>query len=418
MTEVKLDALEEYYLGLLEERFKREHKLLSKYFSKSAEEVAQAKNALNSWLKSKPEENDDKLDEKSKKIMDRFIETVLDALDEIKIPTIHSSISYENCQKFNDGVKKVYITYNSQGKKSLRRFWKEYKLEIKEIDLHLRKLGGYSQKVGKFLLKNYQDGKEAESLIKKIPLLENDIERLGISKSKLDEMENSLASMDSDLKSMVRELERINEDPELQKLQKLEHDLDIAKRNFRESLKFKKAFKKMKKYLEKGTIALRDITESDLKPYIKDSVGTILGEGPKIPHLRQILIKTRIMLEDDKDYLQLKSDLKDRVIENINDIVSNNSLEEEIQAILDLEAKKEEIRKVLQNKGLETQRNELKEKIAIATVDYEHFENDVSRYRRDYKDLLSKVKEERETLQKSIKDETEEEVKITVIIPA
>ena len=417
-TEVNLDALEKWYLEQLEERFKKEHKILSKIFSKSAEELAQAKNALKAWLNSEPEKEEEKLDDKTKKIMERFIDSVLNSLDEVVIPTVHTSISYDNCHKFNEGIKKVFTTYNMHGKKVMRRFWKQYKLEIKEIDLHLRKLGDFTQKVTKFQLKNYQEGKEAELLLKKIPLLENNIERLGTTKAKLDDMEGTFTGMSDNLHQMEQELDRISEDPDLQEFQDMERRLDIAKRDFRETLKFQKAFKKMKKYLEKGTISLRDISEVDLKPYLKDSVGSILAEGPKIPHLRQILIKTRIMLEDEKDYLQLKSDLKVRVIENINEIVSNNALEPEIQKILDMEAEKAEIRKKLQNKGLESLRNELREKIAIATVDSEHFENDVERYRRDYKDLLNKVKDDRQELQNTIKEETQADIKIKIIIPA
>ncbi len=417
-VEVNLDELEKWYLEQLGGRFKREHKVLSKFFSKSAEELAQAKNALKAWLNTKPEKEDEKLDDKTKKIMERFIDSVLDSLDEVVIPTIHTTISYENCHKFNEGIKKVFTTYNVHGKKVMRRFWKQYKLEIKEIDLHLRKLGDFSQKVTKFQLKNYQEGKEAELLLKKIPLLENNIERLGNTKSKLDEMEETFAGMEDRRIQMEQELENISEDPDLKEFQDMERRLDIRKRDFRETLKFKKAFKKMKKYLEKGTIALRDISESDLKPYLKDSVGTILAEGPKIPRLRRILIKTRIMLEDERDYLQLKSELKVRVIENINEIVSNNALEPKIKKILDLENEKAEIRKKLQKKGLESLRNELKEKIAIATIDSEHFENDVERYRRDFKELLNKVKEDRQDLQKGIKEETDQEIKIKIIIPA
>lgn len=418
MEEVNLADLESWYLKQLQERFKREHKIIGKIYAKIADEVGQAKNALKAWRNFKPKDESEKMDEKSLKIMERFIDSVLNSIDELEIPTIHTDISYDSCQKFNEGVKKVYMTYNSQGKKTMRRFYKQFKLEIKEIDLHLRKIGNFNQKINKFILKNYQDGKEAEQLVKKIPLLNNNIERLATTKNKLDELESTFKEMQENLKDLEDKLEKLNEDPDLQQFQKIEHDLELLKREFREKLKFAKAFKKMKKYLEKGTITLRDISESDLKPYLKDPVAEIINEGPKIPHLRQLLIKTRIMLEDEKDYLQLKTDLKNRIIENINEIVSNNALEDDIQKILEISEQKEEIRKKMKSKGLESQREELKGKIATATLDLEHFENDVSRYRRDYSELLNKVKSDREELQQAIKTETDQEIKIKIIIPS
>jgi hypothetical protein len=128
-------------------------------------------------------------------------------------------------------------------------------------------------------------------------------------------------------------------------------------------------------------------------------------------------LKLRILVEDENDPLQLKGELKSKIISNINDIVNENILEPYINQILEYRAKKKEIKKILDERGLETQRNDLKDKIANLTIQVEHDQNDLNRRKREYHELIERVVSEREELQKNLKIQTGEEIKINVIIP-
>jgi hypothetical protein len=418
MQEISLDDIEDWYLDQLKIRFKREHKVLSKFFSLSEKELGQTKNSFKTWKNRDFIEEENKLDGKTQKILERFVDSMVENLDEIRIPTIHfENISYENSQKFCDSIKKLYAVYNSQGRKAIPRFGKHFKIEIKEVDLHLRKIGDLTQKIGKFLRKNYQDGKIAEGEIKNIPQLLHNIERLGSIKGKTDIMESSLKEMQENLTNFENDLLELSEDTDLQLYEKIEREETKKSNELRDYLKFKKAFKKLKKLLEKGTIYARGISESDLRPYIKDPVRTILHEGPKINRLRDVLIKTRLILEDKKDPLKLKADLRNKIIVNINQIVSENKLEPIIKENLDIQMRKEEIRERLQKKGIEQKRTDLKTKISTLTLDVEHFSNDLKHRKREYKELLSKVSSDRDDLQKKIEEQIGEEVKIKIIVP-
>ncbi len=417
MQEIPLEKLEDWYLDQLKIRFKREHKVLSKFFGYSEKELGQTKNALKSW-KNRDFEEDNKLDEKIQKILERFVDSMVENLDEIRIPSIHfENISYENSQKYCDSIKKLYSVYNSQGRKAIPKFGKQYKIEIKEVDLHLRKIGDLSQKIGKFLRKNYQDGKIAESEIKNIPQLNHNIERLGFIKGKLDGMDETQQEMQKNLTTYENDLLTLSEDSDLQLFEKIEREETLKSNELRDSLKFKKAFKKLKKSLEKGTIYARGIKDSDLRPYIKDPVKKILQEGPKIERLRDILIKTRLILEDEKDPLKLKAELRNKIIANINQIVSKNKLETLISENLEIQARKEEIRDILTKKGIEQKRTDLKNKISTLTLDLEHYSNDLKHRKREYKELLSKISNDRDDLQNKIEEQIGEEIKIKITIP-
>ena len=418
MQEISLEEIEDWYLNQLKIRFKREHKVLSKFFNISEKELGQTRNSLKTWKNRDFQSEEYKLDSTSQKILERFVDSVVENLDEIRIPSIHiESISYENSQKYCDNIKKLYSVYNSQGRKAIPRFGKQFKIEIKEVDLHLRKIGDLTQKIGKFLRKNYQDGKIAEGEIKNIPQLKHNIERLGSIKGKIDGMDNTLQEMKENLSSNENDLLKLSEDTDLQMFEKIEREETFKTNELRDFLKFKKAFKKLKKSLEKGTIYARGIKESDIRPYIKDPVRTILHEGPKLYKLREILIKTRLILEDEKDPLKLKADLRNKIIVNINQIVSENKLEPIINENLDIQVRKEEVRERLQKKGIEQKRTDLKNKISTLTLDVEHFSNDLKHRKREYKDLLSKVSSDRDDLQKKIEEQIGEEVKIKIVVP-
>ena len=420
MKEVSLDELEKWYMKSLKGRFKREHKVLSKFYALSEKEVAQAKHAVKSWqkidLKKRDLPAEEMLDEKGEKIMERFLNTIMDAINEVKIPTVHAEITYETSQKFCDDIKKLFMTYNSAGKKSIPRFMKQFTLEIKEVDLHLRKAGDLANKVGNFLRKNYSEGKLAEAVLKRIPRLNHDIERLGQIKGKISQMDDTFSNLETNLKNAEDGLYDLSQDPDLQAYEKIDTLIQQKSRRLGESLKFKKAFKKLKKALEKGTIYARGVREEDLKPYLKDPIRKMTEEGPKIPALREILIKVRLILEDEKDPLKLKADLRRRIIENINNIVSKNKLEDKIKGLMDIYKEREDVRKILESKGLESKRKEFKDKIMSLTLEVEHFGNDLNRRKREFRELLEKVGQDRDALQKEIENETGEAVKLKVSI--
>ena len=417
MKEITLKELEEWYYKKLSGRFKKQHKILTKIFKLTEREVAETINSLQAWDKIAKTDEERKLDEKNISIMERFIEKVTEGIKEIKIPTVHNEITYQTSYDFCEDVKKVYKIYNEQGRKAIPRFGKKFNTELKEIDFHLRKLGDYAGKVSKFLRSDYSEGKDAEDLLARVPRLENDIERLGNSKTTIDDMEIKFENMKKDLKKYEDDLYALSQDPDLVEFEKLVMSEQKDHQDFRGELKFRKVLKKMRKMMEKDSIIVRDITENDIRPYIKDAVLTILDEGPKLPNLKPVLIKTRILLEEDENPLMIKADLRKRVIENINEIVTDSCLESTIADMISKSKKKDELQKTIDEKGISAQRKELKEKLAILTADAEHFENDLNRQRREYKDLLTKVGNDRNSLQDSVKKETGNEVKIKVIIP-
>lgn len=419
MKEIELVKLEEWYHKKIEDRFKKEHKAFQKLFQVAEKEIAETLNALKAWTdpNRKPPEGVAKLDDKNQKILARFVERLIEYIKEIKMPFVHMKMSYENVNIYCDLVKKLYQTYNETGRRDIHRFYENYKLEIKELELHLSKIGDITQKIASFLRSNYQEGKVAESLLQRIPKLISSIERLAQNKTQIENADKEFAAMQERMKSLEEKLYALGEDPSLKEFETLERQEQTTIFEFDEVLKFKKGFKKLQKLFEKQS-QVRGMTESDIRPYLKNPIETIIQQGNKIPNLKEILLKLRILVEDEEDLLQLKGELKPKILSNINSIVNNNLLEPYITRIQEIRLKKETLKKILIEKGIENQRTDLKEKIAILTEEIEHFSNDLNRRKREYRDLIERVASDREELHKMIREQTGEDIKINIVVPS
>ncbi len=417
-----MTELEDWYRKQLGKEYSKEHKFLRKrIFDKAYDEIAQTKIALKGWTKperyEKAKNEGNPISKKNRSIIERFTEKVLESMEKIEVPSIDVDISYKTSMDFCNQVRELYRVYNQSGKKSLPRFRKQYNIEIKELDLHLRKIGDYSSKTDKFLRKKYAGAKEAETLLRKIPKIKHKIDQLGTARSTYEEMQEKVENMQEELKNYKKEYEGLSQSPELIRLKELNSTLRKRRRALRSFLKFTKAFKKLKKGIEDNTVPVHDINQSDLRKYIKAPVREIVAEGPQTQNLREVLIRTRLILEDQKNPLKIRKDQRERIVENINDIVNDKALEPKVQEILDLQEERDQVRKTLEEKGIRDKQEDLKDKIQTLTLDLDHFTNDLEHKKEEYESLLGKVAQYRTFLEDKVKKEVGKKVKINIIIP-
>ena len=417
--ELTLENLEEWYMEKMEDRFFKEHAMLEKILSKASQDVARARISIEGWitkdrLKQKNEAGE-KIQPKVIKMIQRFAQTILKVIDDIKVPTIHNKITYKNCKDFTSQVNSLYTKYNQLGRKTIPRFMAFYELEVKEIQLNLDSLGKYTKKVNKVLRKKMKGAKEAEELINNVPKINNQIEHLGEIRHKLDEMKEKDENLKKELKDTEDEYHTLMQDPQLNKYDTLGTENIKLKSDLRNELYFSKAIKKMVALMKKD-VKMKNLSLFDLEPYKKNIVSEIINEGAKLPKLQKVLIKIRIILEDQNNPLQLNADKIERIVQNINFIVSENGLESQIQHVIDNEGERNLLQKELAKKGLDSKVNNLKDKIATKTLDLEHFSNDIKNKQKEYDNSLQKIAEARRTFEKQIKKETGEEVKVKIKI--
>ena len=144
----------------------------------------------------------------------------------------------------------------------------------------------------------------------------------------------------------------------------------------------------------------------------KNPINALIKESRDLPKFLALLIQLRHVLEENK--LNLKSDVRDKTIHQINTIFDEKTIQEEIDGIKEYNRLIDEIKKKIEQEGLAVKREEIKNKIATNTVKLEHLEHDLDRKNKDYLRYLSSLKNEREEVQNSISKVLNQEVKINI----
>jgi hypothetical protein len=179
-----------------------------------------------------------------------------------------------------------------------------------------------------------------------------------------------------------------------------------------DKLGFKKALKKMKFNLEKGDIHVSNVDLNYLRDFMKDSIRTLMNESSDLTRFSSLLVQLRHILEDNK--LNLKTDTKDKTIEQINTIFNNKQIYDQIESVRQIDESIIQIENEIKAAGLASQLEALKNEISANAAKLEHLESDLDRKNKDYMRHLSALKDEREEFQNSISEVLNEEVKVTI----
>ena len=406
MIEILLEEFEDYYKEQLESQFFKVKKAVKKQLSDINESLLEIKVCTDHFI----EAGEGKIDEKALKSLHLFSDKIRKEIDEVGVP--EEDITYDAMYNLLSSLKKLFTNINDIAKKSVPKFQKELQAEIKELSYITRKLGNKQKDLDEFLRKKYTDVKDAEYLLKKLPKLFTLKENIENAKSDLDKFEKELEERQSEQGNLTEALKKIERNELFGELDQLEAKLARLRMNVNNQFGFKKALKKLKFELEKDTMHIPNINIYFLKDFLKNPINTLIKESRDLPKFSALLIQLRHILEDNK--LNLKSDVKDKTIHQINSIFDEKTIQNEIDNIKTTRSEIDDTKKKIEQEGLAVKRDEIKNKISLNTVKLERLENDLDRKNKDYLRYLSSLKNEREGIQKSIKNHTNQEVKLNI----
>ena len=407
VKEVLLEDFEEFYKNELNEQFAKIRKVLKKQISDIRNNLIEIKISVDHFL----EAGKDKIEEKSLKSLYFFSDRIKKEIDDIEIPE-DENLNYDNLNKLINSIKKLFTSINDIAKKSLPKFQKIVQPEIKKLNYITRKLGKKQAILEQLLRKKYTDVKTAEDLLKKFPKFFNLKENIENAKAELD-------SFEKEYQERKEQQERLNSNSmELEKndlFKKLEIEKDHLfklRLEIDEQLGFKKALKKMKVELEKGTISLPNINSNYLTEFLKNPISTLIKESKDLPEFYGMLTHLRRVLEDNK--LILKTDKKEKTLDQINAIFDHKHIQADIEKSKEFRERIKEIQDKIEKEGLAKKMEDVKNQISINSIKLDHIESDLERRNKDYTKYLATLKQERENFQNSLEEILHQEVKINI----
>lgn len=406
MNEILLEEFEDFYKEQLETKFYKVKKAVKKQISEIRENLLEIKVCTDHFL----EAGEGKIEEKALKSLHFFSDRIRKEIDEIEIP--EEELTYDSMHDMLNSIKKLFSTINDIAKKSLPKFQKQVQSEIKELSYKTRKLGNSQKSMDDFLRKKYTDLKDAEYLLKKLPKLFNLKDNIEHAKADLVDFEKELEERKKEQEELTQALSNVEKNELFKELDKKEDELTQLRMKINNQFGFKKALKKLKFELEKDTMHNPNINIYFLKDFLKNPISALVKESRDLPKFLALLVQLRHVLEENK--LNLKTDVRDKTIHQINAIFDEKSIQEDIDNVREYYTTIEETKKKIDREGLAVQREEIKNKISTNTVKLEHLEHDLDRKNKDYLRYLSSLKTEREEIQNSVSIVINQEVKINI----
>ena len=406
MIEKDLDEFKDFYKEKLNSQFFKIKKFTNKSLQDIRKSLIEIKVCLDHFL----ETGKEKIDQKAKKSLNFFSDRIRREIDEIEIP--EEEINYDNIMDLLNSIKKLFTSINEIARKSLPKFHKEVQAELKELNYHTRKLGKKQAQLDEFMRKKYTNVKDAEYLLKKLPKLFSLKENIEHAKIDLDEFENELEERKTKLEELNSELINLEKNELFNELEAEKEKLFQLQMSINNEIGFKKALKKFKFELEKGTVHVPNIELNYLRDFLKNPIKMLSNERKDLPKFTSLMVQLRHVLEENK--LNLKSETKQKTIEQINAIFEEKLLQSKIEDYLKLKEVIKELEKQIEEAGLTQKLEELKNQISSNTIKLEHIEADYNRKNKDYTRYLSALKTEREDFQNLVEEILKEGVKLNI----
>ncbi|MFX0039124.1 MAG: hypothetical protein ACFFB9_14535 [Promethearchaeota archaeon] len=406
MIEKDLDQFEEFYQRQINAQFFKIKKATKKLIQEVRENLVEIKVCLDHFLDTGKE----KIDQKSQRSLNFFSDRIRKEIDEIQIP--EEELNYDNINDLLNSIKKLFTSINEIARKSLPKFHKEVQAEIKELNYITRKLGKNQAQLDAFMRKKYTDVKDAEYLLKKLPKLFHLKENIENAKGDLDKFEEELKERNSMQENLNSELIKIEKDVLFKELEVEKDKLFQLQLKINDEIGFKKALKKLKFELEKESIHIPNIDLYFMRDFLKNPIKILIDERKDLPKFTALMVQLRHALEENK--LNLKTETKEKTIEQINAIFDEKHLQANIEEYIQIQEKIKEIEKKIEEAGLAQKLEDVKNQITTNSIKLEHVEADFNRKNKDYTRYLSALKTEREEFQNLVEQILNEKIKINI----
>ncbi|MHA1147295.1 MAG: hypothetical protein ACTSR8_03530 [Promethearchaeota archaeon] len=411
MIEIELDEFEDFYKNQIEEIFYKIKKLIRKQISNIRDLILlDIKRALTHFEEGREGKN---IDEKGERSLNLFLDRISKQIDEIRLPE-NDNINYESINYLINDIKRLFNTINDIARKSLPKIQKEFQPEIKSLNYSTNKLRKKTTMLDQFLRKKYMDVKNAEDLLNKLPKFYSLITNIENAKSDLDKFTEEKEYLEGEKHKLSEEFLKLEKNPLFQELENERDELFQMQLKINNNIGFKKALKKLKFNLEKENIHIPNIDLTFLRDFLKNPIPILLSERQDLPRFSALLVQLRRALEENK--LNLKSDTKEKTIEQINEIFDKKVIHDDLEVYKEIKEKMKSIEKKIKQEGLAHQLDNIKNQISLNTVKLEHVQNDLNRKNKDYLRYLTNLKQEREDFQTLVEKVIGEPIKLNITL--
>jgi chromosome segregation ATPase len=336
-------------------------------------------------------------------------EKMTEMVEEFEFP---EKITYKTAQEFNKDVEKFLQRVLTLGKRFIPNLGRKYKTRVFILNRALQRIQKYYEDFDKFLEEKTTVLQEVDNATDDIDLLMKKIQEREKLKETITEEKSEAKNIHSEISNIDENASDLQSESILGELNDIEEKITVLVKKLRlEVNSLDKPLRKLSSRAQDGVVRLPP-NLVDLANKIRDKPQEAflsLGKGhEKLNELLEILVDA---MKEDK--LKIKQSKIRKTIDLAEEIL-NGSIREIHNELIDLENRKKELEKQVEELGLEDKLQEIKNQ-------QEQLEKNEDRKRRQIKDLERQLQDLNDNIaklaaktQKEIRRITDQDVKINI----
>ncbi len=333
--------------------------------------------------------------------------------ERIRKVTVPEQISYDNLNRFAQEIQKVFLVTDIDIKNWFPRISPFFIMDRRKFLAVYEKTKISFSAFNDFVTKEYVKTKTLEETFQLIDDLHSLEQQLSDVEAEIKTIENERVPVEKELTELEKKTAELKSEGPVDQLFQVEAEIEKLNKELKQALRhLQKPFKKMRALaLYRGGAGLTPDERNKLSQYLQKPFKAFSTEQEGYPLLKQILQKMQRLIDEGK--LKLKSDKKRKAEQDIDAILTRDSLAKIYTRCAEVAAK--EIAILNSEKMAETrsslstfqeQNKRLKAKKA-------RIEAHEAVKKRAYKDIVNKISSHKKAIEKNVHVSLDEKIHIT-----
>jgi hypothetical protein len=332
--------------------------------------------------------------------------------ERIKKVTVPDQVSYDSLNKFAQETKKVFMVTDIDIKNWFPRISPFFIMDRRKFLAVHEKAKASLDALNDFLTKEYIKTKTLEETLQLINELHTLEAQLSDVEAERKSIENERLPIENQIAELEKKIGQLQGEGPVDQLFLLETEIEKLNKELKHALRhLQKPFKKLRALsLYRGGAGLTQDERSMLELYLERPFKAFTTESPGYPLLKQILQKlTRLM---DEGKLKLKSDKARKAEEDIDAILTRDSLAKIYQRCAEVRAREKTILNSSKMAEIRSDLSQYQEETERLKTRKERAEAHEAVKKRAYTEIANRITNHKKTIEKNIYSSLGQKVQI------
>jgi hypothetical protein len=318
---------------------------------------------------------------------------------QIEVP---EEVSYIRLHNFAELTQKAFVATEVDIRNWFSRISPFFILDRRRFQAVFEKAKNSLKDLQSFLRDDYIKTKTLEETLQLIDVLLHQEEQLENLKNQVEKIQTEKTSFEQRITETKNEIEELKNQENLSRIEEIDKEVKRLRKEVKRYFRhLRKPFMKFQRLIFREG-GLTPTESKRLENYIKRPFRTFSTEDEGYPNLKNILRKMNDAIDNDK--FNLKSSRKRKAKEDIEELLTNDSLAVLHQKIREMATRKRQLTTSAETERTKDKLQELREKVKKTKKTKERIKLEEARIDRNFKETQKNIREQKKEIEQNILD--------------